>query len=110
MYSVEATLSIRGQNIRVTSRGDEVQQSVNSVIPETGVTFNTRLLSKDVIVLAFKMTNDFLEAASTSEKGTRIVSKYVRKFIVNIITKTRCINNSQCNSDTIFFEFWKSTS
>ena len=52
-------------NIRVTGRGDEVQQSVNSVVPEARVTLDTRLLSKNVVVLTLEMANNLLEAEAT---------------------------------------------
>jgi len=66
--SVLAILTIQRQNVRMTSRGDEVQQSVNSVIPETRVTLDARLLSKDVIILTFEVTNNFLESATRMRK------------------------------------------
>jgi hypothetical protein len=46
----------------MSSGRDEVQQGVYSVIPETGVTLDARLLGQNVIVLTFKVANDFLEA------------------------------------------------
>ena len=49
--------------IRVTSRGDEVEKRVNAVVAEAGVTLDTRLLSENVIVLAFEIANNFLETA-----------------------------------------------
>ena len=50
-------------NIRVTGRGDEVEQSVNSVVPEARVTLDTGLLRENVIVLALQVANNLLEAA-----------------------------------------------
>ena len=46
----------------MTSGGDEVEEGVHPVVPETGVAFDTGLLSENVIVLAFKVANDLLEA------------------------------------------------
>jgi len=46
-------------------RRDEVQQSMNTVISETGVTFDTRLFSKNIVVLTLKIANDLLEAEAT---------------------------------------------
>lgn len=45
----------------MASRRDEVEESMNTVIPETRVTFDTRLFSQDIIILAFEVSNDFLE-------------------------------------------------
>ena len=47
----------------MASRGDEVEESVHSVVPEAGVTLDTRLFSENVIVLAFEIANNFLETA-----------------------------------------------
>ena len=47
----------------MTSGGDEVEEGVDPVVPETGVTFDTGLLSENVIVLAFEIANNFLETA-----------------------------------------------
>lgn len=46
----------------MTSRRDEVQESMDSVVSEFRVTPNTRLLSQDVVVLALEVGHDFLEA------------------------------------------------
>lgn len=52
----------RRKDVRVTSGGDEIKEGVYPVVPETGVAFDTGLLSENVIVLAFKVANDLLEA------------------------------------------------
>ncbi len=67
----------------MTSGGDKVQQSVNSVIPETRVTLNARLLSKDVVILAFEVTNDFLEAATRMRKETGL---WVKSMYANSLS------------------------
>jgi hypothetical protein len=42
----------------MTSRGDEVEHGMNTVVPETGVTLDTRFLRQNVIVLPFEVSND----------------------------------------------------
>ena len=44
---------------------DEVEEGVHPVVAEAGVTLDTRLLGKNVVVLALKVANDLLEAAVT---------------------------------------------
>jgi hypothetical protein len=39
---------------------------VDSIVTETGITLYTRLLGEDVVVLAFKVSHDFLEAMEES--------------------------------------------
>lgn len=41
---------------------DEVEQGVNTVVPEPRVTLDARLLRENVVVLAFEVTNYFLKA------------------------------------------------
>ena len=47
----------------MASRRDKVQEGVNPVVSEARVTLDTRLLSENVIVLAFEIANNFLETA-----------------------------------------------
>ena len=52
----------------MASGRDEVKQGVDAVVPEPRVTPNTRLLGENVVVLAFQVTNDFLEAITDHVK------------------------------------------
>ena len=45
----------------MSSGRDEVEQGMDTVVAETRVTLDTRLLSENVIVLAFEIANNFLE-------------------------------------------------
>ncbi len=46
---------------RVSSGRNEVETCVNTVILELRITLDARLFSKDIIVLAFKVIDYFLE-------------------------------------------------
>lgn len=46
----------------MASRSDKVEQGMNTIIPESGVTLDTRFFCKDVIILTLKMSNDLREA------------------------------------------------
>lgn len=48
----------------MTCRGNEVQHSVYTVVPESGVTLDTRLLGQDVVILSLEITHDLREAWS----------------------------------------------
>lgn len=48
--------------VRMSCRRDEVEQSVNSVVTEAGITLDTRLFGQDIIVLTLEVPDDFLEA------------------------------------------------
>ena len=45
----------------MAGRGDEVEQGVDSVVPEARVTLDTGLLGQDIIVLSLKVSDDFGE-------------------------------------------------
>jgi hypothetical protein len=53
--------------IPVTGRCDEVEQDVNTVVAESGVTLDTGLFGKNVIVLALEVANDFAEAENVCQ-------------------------------------------
>jgi hypothetical protein len=50
----------------VTRRRDKIEKSVNSVIPETRVTFDARFLGQYIIVLTLEVPDYLLETASKS--------------------------------------------
>lgn len=41
---------------------DEIKKSMDTVVPETRVTLDPRLLGENIVVLTLKVTNYFLEA------------------------------------------------
>jgi hypothetical protein len=45
---------------------DEVEKSVNTIVPETGITLDTGLLCKNIVVLSLEVTDDFTEASVMS--------------------------------------------
>lgn len=42
----------------MTGGGDEVEHSVDTIVPEAGITLDARLLGQDVIVLSLKVSDD----------------------------------------------------
>lgn len=42
----------------MTGGGDKVKHGVNSVVSEAGVTLDTRLLGKNIIILSLEVAND----------------------------------------------------
>jgi hypothetical protein len=70
-------------------RGDEIEKSMDAVIPETRVSLDARFLSEDIIVLAFKISHYFLES----------------EFVVDVVTESRGIDYGQSNTNAIFFQF-----
>jgi hypothetical protein len=43
----------------VAGRGDKVEEGVDSVVPESGVTLNSGLHGKNIVILAFEVSNNF---------------------------------------------------
>ena len=94
----------------MSSGGDEVEECVNAVVPEPGVTLDPRFLSENVIVLALKVADNFLEPGIIKEKVRPVRPGRIRRvdarvLIVDVVTKARSIDDSQCNADTVLFEF-----
>jgi hypothetical protein len=79
---------------------------MHTVIPEARVTLDTRLLSQNVIVLTLEVANNFLEA-KTKRYSVRYVGMviYERKLIVDVVPKTRSVNNGKGNANTILLQF-----
>jgi len=63
----------------MASRSDKVEQRVHTVIPETRVSLDSRLLGKNVVVLALEVADDLAK----------------RSFVVDLISKARGINNGE---------------
>lgn len=51
----------------MTSRGDEVQHGMHSVVPESGVTLDARLLSQDIVILSLEVPDNFREAVCAGQ-------------------------------------------
>ena len=62
----------------MTSRGDEVKQSVNTVVSKPWITLNPGFFGEDVIVLSLKIPNNLRKAASISLSDTVIVPALAR--------------------------------
>lgn len=93
------------KHLRVSGGWDEVEESMNPVVAEAGVTLDTRLLREDVVVLALEVANDFLEAGNDCLDATeRRRAAYIRKLIVDVVTKSRSINNCKGNPDTVLLQ------
>jgi hypothetical protein len=46
----------------MASRGDKVEQSMNTIITESWIALDTRFLRQNIVVLSLKITNDLTEA------------------------------------------------
>jgi hypothetical protein len=63
----------------MAGRSDKVEQRMHTVVPETRVSLDSRLLGKNVVVLAFEVAYNLAEGS----------------FIVDLISKARGINNGE---------------
>ena len=48
---------------------NEVQQNVYTIVPEAGVTLDPGFFRKNIVVLAFEVTDDFAEAVMSMLAG-----------------------------------------
>jgi hypothetical protein len=69
---------------------------MNTIVAESWVTLNARLLRKNVIVLSLEIANNLAEAKPPLVTRIRVVSisdEFLPRLVVNLIAKTRCIDN-----------------
>lgn len=50
----------------MASRGDEVEQSMNTIVPESWVALDPRFFSENVVVLALQIPDNLRKAAQIS--------------------------------------------
>lgn len=72
----------------MTGGGDEVEESVDSIVSETGVSLDPGFLGENIIVLSFQVSCDL---GKTS-------------LIINLITESGRINDSQGNTSPLLFK------
>jgi len=91
----------------MAGRSDKVKQSVDTVIAETGVTLDTRLLCKNVIILSLKITNDFTKAIGPSAtfQHRRSIELVIPCFVVNLVSEAGGVNNREGDTGSFFIQF-----
>lgn len=60
----------------MTSGSDKVKHSMDSVVSEAGVTLDTRLLGKNIIILSLEVANDLGEAGIGVSRGVKHGPRY----------------------------------
>jgi hypothetical protein len=93
----------------VTSRSDEIEKDVNTVVAEPWVTLDPRLLGKNVIVLSLEVTDDLGKAIvsqptyhSRPQEG---VWRGVPCFIVDLVAESRGVYNGEGDARAFFVQF-----
>jgi hypothetical protein len=69
-----------------------------TVVPESGVTLDTRLLGQDVIILSLEITDNLREALTSKISISEVAfigEHFLPCLIVDLITKSRSVNNGQ---------------
>jgi hypothetical protein len=83
----------------VTCGCDKVEEDVDTVVPEARVTLDSRFFGKNIVILAFEVSDDFTKAEEQSVlRRTCGTGFYMPCFIVNLVTKTGGINDGEGNS------------
>lgn len=72
----------------MSSRSDEVEEGVDTVVPETRVTLDTRFLCENVVVLSLEKAEDLLECW----------------FVVKVVAKSWDVDQSDAQSHTILIK------
>jgi len=69
----------------MASRCDEVEKNVHSVVSESWITLDSGLLCENVVVLAFKVSNNFAEAGNgepSPRKDRTILTTYLASLSI----------------------------
>lgn len=80
----------------MSRRGNKVEKCMNTIVAESWVTLNARLLRKNIVVLSLEIANNLAEAKLPLVTRIRIASisdKFLPRLVVNLIAETRCIDN-----------------
>lgn len=69
---------------------------MNTIVAESWVTLNARLLRKNVIVLSLEIANNLAEAIPLSVNPYKdtISDEFLPRLVVNLISEAGCIDNS----------------
>jgi hypothetical protein len=78
---------------------------MDTIVAETGVTLDTRLLRKNIIVLAFEITDNLAEAMNLSAKTLLQCLPRLPCFIIDLISESGCVDNRERNTGSFFIQF-----
>ena len=80
---------------------------MDTMVAETRVTLDTRLHSKNIIVLSLEVTNDFAEASMMSATVPLNLKNLcvLPCLVVNLVPKARCIYDCEGNTSSLFIQF-----
>jgi hypothetical protein len=99
-----------GSLLPMAGGGDEVEQGVDAVVPETRVTLDTRFLGQNIVVLPLEVANDLLEAEKR-DIGLAIdcptilpLGKRVPRLVVDLVAKTGSVHNGQRDAGALLIE------
>lgn len=108
---VDLQMRAQWRNIPMTSRCDEVKHSVDTVVPESGVTLDTRLLGQNIIVLSLEIANNlgearFWQAVLVTSRQTRklIVPGIIPCFIIDLVAETGSVDDGQGDASTLLIQ------
>jgi hypothetical protein len=73
----------------VASGSDEVEEHMNTIVAESRITLDARLFGENVVVLAFKIADNFRKAG----------------LVINLVTESRSIDNGQRDARALLVEF-----
>jgi hypothetical protein len=97
----------------MTGRCDKVEEGVNTVIAESRVTLDTRLLGQNIIVLALQVARDFPKtiffslgygSSSTAQGGN------APSLVINLVTKAGSVDDGQGDACSLLVKLYSNVS
>lgn len=97
------------ENERMTGRGDEVEEGVNTVVAEARVALDAALLGENVVVLPLEVAHDLAKAvvssASAPSYGLEKQVDDVRELVVDLVTETGSVDDGEGDANAVLVEF-----
>jgi hypothetical protein len=76
---------------------DKVEQCMDTVVAEAGVTLDTGLLCENIIVLSLEISYNFTKAFILSANFEAVcpTKSSLPCLVINLVSETRCIDDGQ---------------
>jgi hypothetical protein len=80
----------------MASGSDKVEQGVDTIVTEAGITLDTGLLCENVIVLSLQIANNFTKAfiSSVIFEAMYPPRSVLPCLVINLVSEARCIDDS----------------
>jgi hypothetical protein len=78
-------------------RSNEVEHGMDTIVPETRITLDSRLFGQDIVILSLQISDNLRKAAHgvSATRRHRKLLYHQPRFVVDLVSKPWGINDSQ---------------